>query len=524
MRTRGRLSLVVILLLVLALALSGCDFFDWLFGGKKENKPPEASFTFSPAKPYVENTVVFDGSASDDPDGDIVSFEWSFGDGANGSGIATTHVYTKAGTYTVKLEVTDDKGAKGSTTKSLVASEKPGPGENQPPVASFTFTAQNPQQEGKISPGDKVTFDASASYDPDGEITLYRWELEPGSTRTGASVTYTYRQAGNYPVTLTVEDDQGATDTETKYVNVVAIEPKPPVALFTYVPLEPKPGDLISFDASASYDPDGGEIILYQWDFGDGTAAEGKQTTHKFDQAGSYLVTLTVTDDDEPPQAGQYKGEVLILTGALEVVSRFSSPGPEPRGLAWDGRYLWCADASGEGTLYKIDPSSGSAVSGIPSPGMEPSGLAWDGKYLWNLDRIEGKIFQIDPRTGTVVNGQGNIPGSGPTGLTWDGQYLWVADDEAYQLYQIDPDDGSIVKSIPSPGDFPRGLAWDGSRLWNIDIIEGLYRLDPRSGGTTAFYELPFEVTTSRLEGMVWGGSYLWVADSMGDKIYKIKL
>jgi PKD repeat protein len=513
------------LILGLSLALSGCDFLDWLFPPKPENKPPVASFSFSPAKPYLGTLVTFDGSASSDPDGQVVAYSWSFGDGSTASSVTASHAYTVAGTYTIVLEVTDDKGLKDTDSRTITVAERPGPSENKPPVASFTFAAQNPQQEGKVSVGDKVVFDASASYDPDGEITVYQWELEPGSVRTGRSVTYTYRKAGNYAVTLTVEDDKGATDSETKYVDVAAIAPKPPVALFTFVPLEPKPGDLISFDASASYDPDGGDIILYQWDFGDGTAGEGKQVTHTYNQAGSYPVTLTVTDDDEPPQAGQYKGEVLILTGQIEVVSQFRSPGPNPRGLAWDGRYLWCADASGEGTLYKIDPSSGSAVSAIPSPGMEPAGLAWDGKYLWNVDRIERKIFQLDSRTGTVVNGQGiDIPGPGPTGLTWDGQYLWVADDETYQLYQVDPSDGSIVKSIPAPGDFPRGLAWDGSRLWNVDIIEGLYRLDPRSGTATAFYELPFEVTTSRLEGMVWGGSYLWIADSMGDKIYKIRL
>lgn len=516
-----RKSLLVILIVILALALSGCDLWDWLFG--KKNQPPVASFTFSPVKPYAGNTIVFDGSASNDPDGQIVSYAWNFGDGSSGSGVTTTHIYTKPGTFKVSLEVTDNKGAKGSSSKTITVAEKPS--QNEKPVARFTFTVQNPQQEGKVSIGDKVIFDASGSSDPDGEIVFYRWELEPGSIRTGEKVTYVYRKAGSYSVTLTVEDDMGATDSETQILEVVPVPPKPPVAIFTFAPQEPKPGDLVSFDASGSYDPDGGEIALYEWDFGDGTTGEGVTVTHRFNEAGRYLVTLTVTDDDEPPGKGQQKGEILILSGKMEVVSQFSSPGREPRGLAWDGRYLWCADAGGEGAIYKIDPSTGNVVGTISTPGMEPAGLAWDGKYLWNVDRIEGKIFQISAGTGQVMNDPGiDVPGPGPTsGLTWDGSHLWVADDETFQLYRIDPKTGQIVSSIPSPGEFPSGLAWDGSRLWNVDRVEGLYRIDPKTGATTAFFELPFGIVT-KIEGMTWGGSYLWLVDSETDKIYKIKL
>jgi len=521
MKKRERFGLLVILVVMLALILSGCDLLDWLF--PKKNAYPTASFTFSPAKPYVGNTVIFDGSASNDPDGQIVSYTWSFGDGSSGSGVTTTHVYTKAGTYKVSLEVTDNKGAKGSTSKTIAVAEKPS--QNEKPSASFTFTVQNPQQEGKISIGDKIVFDASSSSDPDGEIVLYRWELEPGSIRTGEKVTYVYRKAGSYSVTLTVEDDLGATDSETQIIEVVPVPPKPPVAIFTFSPQEPKPGDPVSFDASGSYDPDGGEIALYEWDFGDGTTGSGVTVIHKFNQAGRYLVTLTVTDDDEPPQKGEQKGEILILSGELEIVAQFPSPGQEPRGLAWDGRYLWCADAGGEGALYKIDPSNGNVVAMISPPGMEPAGLAWDGKYLWNIDRIEGKIFQLESRTGQVMNDPGiDVPGPGPTsGLTWDGSYLWVADDETFQLYRVDPKTGRIVSSIPSPGEFPRGLAWDGSRLWNVDMLEGLYRIDPKTGATTAFFEPPFGIV-AKVEGMTWGGSYLWIVDSEADKIYKIKL
>jgi PKD repeat protein len=77
-----------------------------------------------------------------------------------------------------------------------------------------------------------------------------------------------------------------------------------PVADFTYSPNpiddpgHPIVGETITFDASPSYDPDGGTIVLYEWDFGDGTTDSGQTVTHAYDTDGSYPVTLTVTDDD----------------------------------------------------------------------------------------------------------------------------------------------------------------------------------------------------------------------------------
>ena len=62
--------------------------------------------------------MAFDGSASSDPDGTIVSYDWTFGDGGTASGAKPTHVYSAAGTYTVTLTVTDDTGRKATATTS----------------------------------------------------------------------------------------------------------------------------------------------------------------------------------------------------------------------------------------------------------------------------------------------------------------------------------------------------------------------------------------------------------------------
>ena len=86
------------------------------------------------------------------------------------------------------------------------------PPANTPPTAAFTSTTN----------GLSVGVSGSGSADPDGTITAYAWTFGDGGTATGASAAHTYAAAGSYPVTLTVTDDDGAIDTETTQVTVIA--------------------------------------------------------------------------------------------------------------------------------------------------------------------------------------------------------------------------------------------------------------------------------------------------------------
>ncbi len=86
------------------------------------NQAPVAAFTSS----ATNLSVAFDGSGSTDADGTIASYAWDFGDSsATGTGATPTHVYSSAGTYSVKLTVTDDKGATNQTTKSVTVTAAP---------------------------------------------------------------------------------------------------------------------------------------------------------------------------------------------------------------------------------------------------------------------------------------------------------------------------------------------------------------------------------------------------------------
>jgi len=189
------------------------------------NQPPVARFTYSPANPLVNQWITFDATSSYDPDGTIVSYFWDFGDGTTARGSRVTKRYSAAGTFTVTLTVTDNQGAKNSTSQTITVTAP-----NQPPVASFTFSPANP------NPGDTVTFDASASYDPDGTIVSYSWNFGDGKTASGVTVTHVYSAAGRYTVTLTVTDNQGATATARRTIQVG------PVTTLPGMPTIDKPG------------------------------------------------------------------------------------------------------------------------------------------------------------------------------------------------------------------------------------------------------------------------------------------
>ncbi len=83
------------------------------------NQPPMAAFTYTTS----DLTASFNASGSSDPDGSIVSYSWSFGNGTTGSGVITSRTLTSAGTYNVTLTVTDNDGATNSTTQSVSVSE-----------------------------------------------------------------------------------------------------------------------------------------------------------------------------------------------------------------------------------------------------------------------------------------------------------------------------------------------------------------------------------------------------------------
>jgi len=235
------------------------------------NQAPTADFTVAVNKQNVD----FD-SSSTDVDGTVVSYLWDFGDGSPNATVANvSHQFAAVDTYDVTLTVTDDNGATGSVTKQVTTVA------NASPTAVFTSTVD------KLD----VSFNAAGSSDSDGTVASYGWDFGDGDTGTGVSPNHTYASAGDYEVTLTVVDNQGAEGAVTHTVTAVANVA--PVAAFTS-----SVNDLVvSFNGSGSTDSDG-TVTSYSWDFGDGQNGTGATPSHTYLAEGTYDVVLTVTDSD----------------------------------------------------------------------------------------------------------------------------------------------------------------------------------------------------------------------------------
>ena len=247
--------------------------------------PPVATFTYTPERPIFGEVVIFNASASHDPDGgNISSYKWDFDDGTvyTISDPVTHHNYTAFGTYNVTLTVTDDEGETATTWRSVTVREYP--------VTVFTYTPERPVA------GYPVTFNASLSTPEGGEIVNYTWDFgdENVTTVTSPVINHVYTTPGNYTVTLNVTDSEGLWDTESKSITVRGN----PVAKFTYSPERPIMNEPVTFNASLSTS-DGGTIVSYFWNYGDGTNGTGMIVEHTYTTTGNYTVTLTITDSEE---------------------------------------------------------------------------------------------------------------------------------------------------------------------------------------------------------------------------------
>lgn len=238
------------------------------------NHKPTASFTST----ETNLTTALDATASSDVEGPIASYAWDFGDGATGTGSTTSHTYSAAGTYKVTLTVTDNGGVVGTSFKTVTVVRL-----NAAPKAAFTQTTS----------GLQLTADGGTSTDSDGTIAGYSWSFGDGSTDTGKTTSHLYVAGGTYTLKLTVTDDDGATNTASQQVTVVAPNAAP-TAAFTSGAADLK----LTADASSSTDPDGdGTIASYAWTFGDGGTGSGVNPSHTYASAGMYSVKLVVTDN-----------------------------------------------------------------------------------------------------------------------------------------------------------------------------------------------------------------------------------
>jgi PKD repeat protein/glucose/arabinose dehydrogenase len=246
-------------------------------------QPPVAVPIADPEVGEVPLIVNFSSDQSTD-DGNIVSFEWDFMDGTTSTDANPEHTFTEVGVYDVTLTVTDNQGFTNTAIVTVTVAEP-----NTVPTAVITadpLTGTAPLE---------VSFTGDQSTD-DGTIVSYEWDFKDGTTATETNPTHTFTTAGTYDVTLTVTDDQGLTNVAS--VTIEVTEPintnEAPVAIIQATPVTGTAPLGVAFTGSVSTDDAG--VVLYSWDFGDGTGSSEADPSYVYENAGSYQVTLTVED------------------------------------------------------------------------------------------------------------------------------------------------------------------------------------------------------------------------------------
>ncbi|MCP4697974.1 MAG: PKD domain-containing protein [Gammaproteobacteria bacterium] len=251
--------------------------------------------------------------------------------------------------HVITLESTDSNGVRIGIQHSVLV--------RTPPEARFIASPD----AGAASL--TVDLDASGSSDTDGEIVRYLWMGSDGQTVEGVTAAMTFDASGSYTITLEVTDNDGLKDSVQQLID----ENVPPAARFTvspdtgWAPLE------VSLDAFASYDPDG-TIISYDWETVDGQTAVGQTAKMTFNAPGTYVVTLTVTDDGGLTGTEQYSVPVpssgSCASGGTEPVALLTaSPiaGPAPLTVNLDA---FGSHGSGDIVRYRWAGSDGQTAEG----------------------------------------------------------------------------------------------------------------------------------------------------------------
>ena len=325
------------------------------------NIPPSASFTSDVSSGTAPLVVNFDGSASSDVDGSVASYAWNFGNGQNGAGATPAAVtYTLPGTYTATLTVTDNRGARGTVTKTITVNRPP----NQSPtaaVAAAPATGSAPLL---------VQLSSAGSSDADGAITGYLWNFGNGSGSNSPNPSAVYTTPGTYPVSLTVTDNDGASSVKSLTV-VVSAPNVAPVPSIAATPLTGSAPLLVNVSGAASSDADG-SIVSYAWNFGNGETATGPLSSTTYTSPGSYVVRLTVTDN----RGASRSTTVTVVAGTTNVrpvarISALPTAGPAPLLVQLNGS--GSSDPDGSISTYSWNFGDGRTATGTQTQVTYPT-------------------------------------------------------------------------------------------------------------------------------------------------------
>jgi len=276
---------------------------------------PNVGFKYKPSEPFTYELIEF-SDTSFDSDGYIVSWFWDLGNGNTSNSRNTSSKYFDDGVYNVSLEVTDNYGVISKVVKQITIL-------NTKPIPIFTYTPSQPDDVKNVTFFDE-------SFDIDGVVVNWKWDLGDGTTllnpKNPKVVSHKYDDNGNYKVTLIVYDDDGAINSTT--IDIVVLNVKP-TASFYYRSVSTDNINITEKEEVKFFDrskDDDGEIVRYNWDFGDDKTSNLESPTHVFERRGTYNIILTVYDDDDASDSKQIRVNVLAegeLAGTSKGIGLF---------------------------------------------------------------------------------------------------------------------------------------------------------------------------------------------------------
>jgi len=247
-----------------------------------------------------------------DVDSEGYSIDWAC-DGASVSGTVCT--WTDEGSYQVTASVRDAEGALVERSATLI-------------VNNVTPTLDSAEQ-GTFTEGDAFTLAATAS-DPGADTLTITWDF--GDVQlVGANISHTINDNGSFPVTVTVDDGDGGSDSVTR---TIVIENADPV-ISSFPTANGLEASAVAFSAVVT--DKGADELTYAWDFGDGNTLSTAvpNASHTYADDGVYDVSLTVTDDDGGSASGSAQA---VIENVLPTFGAITTPdGGEGEVLSFAG-------------------------------------------------------------------------------------------------------------------------------------------------------------------------------------------
>ncbi|WP_169312096.1 PKD domain-containing protein [Fluviicola taffensis] len=232
------------------------------------NRIPTADFTYANVC-QASNMNFVDASVANT--GSLSTWSWAFGDNTNSIAQNPQHAYTTPGNFNVMMIVTSSNGCTDTVVKPVTVYPLPLPSFN----ASIACEAY-------------PTNFTNTSFIPSGSIVSYLYDFNGIGTSSQSNPSFVFPTSGTYNVTLTAVSNFGCTNSVIQQIVVHAI----PNASFTATPNPALVNQNITYT-----DVTAGNIISWQWNFGDGQGDNIQITNHSYNAGGVYTVTLTITDD-----------------------------------------------------------------------------------------------------------------------------------------------------------------------------------------------------------------------------------